>query len=92
MKQAIGIALELGEDDLLAELVKAAQENASACNEAQTYINMLCICWWACLWGGEWHVQSVCYVSLLDAVKAQSHSYRLTSFCSDFVEGSRNSD
>ena len=31
MKQAIGIALELNDDDLLAEPVKAAMKNASEC-------------------------------------------------------------
>ena len=50
MKQAIGIALELGEEDLLAELVTAAKENASVCSETRTYVcvNMLyvggCVC------------------------------------------------
>ena len=56
MKQAIGIALELGEEDLLAELVTAAKENASVCSETSTYVcvNMLYV--GGCVCGGEWHV------------------------------------
>ena len=56
MKQAIGIALELGEEDLLAELVTAAKENASVCSETCTYVcvNMLYV--GGCVCGGEWHV------------------------------------
>lgn len=74
MKQAIGIALELGEEDLLAELVTAAKENASVCSETRTNVcvNMLYVGGCVCGEGSGMFVLCSTYLSQLAAVNRQS--------------------